>query len=265
MAGEHRGVGIGRLVEPEPAAWILNVYPSAGEAGGCFVPSLRRASGGGVPGVPAADPLRAAQEAGRRARGRLRRYCAHNRLNRLGTLTYRGDGCHDPREVRSDVGLFFRRLRDGLGGEPWPYVWVPEWHKTGHGLHLHFAVGRYVPRSLIEQSWVHGFVHIKQLSGVPAGSGGWGQARTAAGYLSKYVAKTFSDSNEGKRPRGLHRFDRAQGFNPGAVRLSGVTAKDVTAQACDLLGVGVARSWSSDDVEGWRGAPAIWLQWDGAR
>ena len=74
MAGAHGGVGIERLFEQEPASWILNLYPGAGEAGGCFVPSLRRRGGGGAPGVPAADPLRAAQEAGRRARGRLRRY-----------------------------------------------------------------------------------------------------------------------------------------------------------------------------------------------
>lgn len=258
--------GVSRLVESVPARWVLNVYPSAGEAGGCFIPSRRRGSGGGgVPGVPAADPVRAAQEAGRRARGRLRRYCAHNGLNRLGTLTYRGQGCHDPREVRAHVGLFFRRLRDGLGGDPLPYVWVPEWHKSDHGLHLHFAIGRFIPRSLINEAWGHGFVHIKQLSGVPAGSGGWGQSRRAAGYLSKYVAKTFDDSDDGKRPRGLHRFDRAQGFNPEVVRFHGVTAGDVTAQACELLGLGYSRAWSSDEADGWRGAPAIWLQWDGAR
>ena len=250
--------GVSRLVEQLPARWVLNVYPGAGEAGGCFVPSLVRRSVG-VKGA-AADPRRAAEEAGRRARGVVRRYCAHNRLTRLGTLTYRGVGCHDPAVARADVGVFFRRLRDGLGGDALPYLWVPEWHKTGHGLHLHFAVGRYIPRGLIDEAWGHGFVHIKQLSGVPAGSGAWGQARRAAGYLSKYVAKTFIDDAT-RRPEGLHRYDRAQGFSPDVVRLTGSTERDVIAQACGLLGSRFTRSWFSDEVEDWRGAPALWLQW----
>lgn len=67
----------------------LSLYPDAGEAGGCFYrpPSGRKPSGG--------DPDRAKAEAARRARSKVRRYCAANRLNRLGTLTYAGDGCHD--------------------------------------------------------------------------------------------------------------------------------------------------------------------------
>ena len=260
MVGSYR-VGA-RLGAPVPAYWSLNVYPKAGEAGGCFVPSLRHGSNGGA--EVAADPERSAREAGRRARGRLRRYCASNGLDRLGTLTYAGEGCHDPRQVRHDVAGFFLRLREGLGGVAFPYLWVPEWHKTDHGMHLHFAVGQYIPRTLIDEAWGHGFVHIKQLSGVSAGSGPWGRARRAAGYLSKYVAKGFGDTDTGKRPKGLHRFDRAQQFNPGLVQLRGVSAQDVTSQACALMGAGIARSWNSDEVEGWRGSPSIWLQWDRA-
>ena len=79
----------------------------------------------------------------------IRRYCAANRLNRLGTLTYAGEGCHDPSAVRSEVAAFFRRLRSELGGDRFPYLWVPEWHPGGHGLHLHFAVGRFIGQPLI--------------------------------------------------------------------------------------------------------------------
>lgn len=252
---------VARLGAPESAFWSLNVYPGAGEAGGCFVPSLRRGRGGGA-GVTL-DPERSAREAGRRARARLRRYCAANRLDRLGTLTYAGVGCHGPRQVRADVGSFFLELREVLGGGPFPYLWVPEWHKT-HGLHLHFAVGQYVPRNLIVDAWGHGFVHIQQLSGVPAGSGQWGRSRRAAGYLAKYVAKGFEDSDTARRPKGLHRFDRAQGFTPVVLRLRGTSAADVTRQACQVMGAPVGRYWSSDEVEEWKGAPAIWMQWDGS-
>ena len=207
----------------------------------------------------ARDPLRAAEEAGRRARGRLRRYCAANRLNRLGTLTYAGQGCHDPKQVRADVGEFFRCLRSGLGSAALPYVWVPEWHKTDHGLHLHFAVGQYVAQRLIREAWGRGFVSIKLLSDLPVGSGALEEARKAAGYLSKYVAKTFTDPNA--RVLGLHRYDVAQGFQPEPVRLCGRSSADVIGQACELLGAAPARRWSSGEVAGWAGPPAIWAQW----
>ena len=54
-------------------------------------------------------------------------------------------------------------------GRPLAYLWTAEWHKTGHGLHVHFAIGEYIRRSLIEQSWAHGFVHIKLLGDLPVG------------------------------------------------------------------------------------------------
>ena len=124
--------------EPQlEAGWRLSVYPAAGELGGSFRYSWvsgRKPSGG--PG----DPERSRQEAARRARTKVRRYCAANRLNRLGTLTYAGDGCHDPRKARAHAGRFFRDLRRGIDDRELPYVWVPEWHAGGHGLHLHFPL-----------------------------------------------------------------------------------------------------------------------------
>lgn len=247
---------VDRLGMPVQAYWSLNVYEAAAEAGGCFVPSLARDRvGSGV----RADPERSRREAGRRARGRLRRYCVANRLNRLGTLTYAGSGCHDPRQVRTDVGDFFRALRAELDGEAFPYAWVSEWHKTDHGLHLHFAVGRFVPRSKIEQAWGRGFVSIKLLGDLPVGSGPVEEARKAAGYLGKYVSKSFDDGRP--HPRGLHRFDVAQGFTPRPVVLTGVSAGDVLSQACEMMGGRPRRSWSSAEVEGWQGAPAVWHQW----
>lgn len=237
----------------ERARWSLSLYADAGEAGGAFVPTYR-SSYRGVRGAPA-DPERSRVESGRRSRRRLRRYCAANRLDRLGTLTYAGDGCHDPRQVRRDVGEFWRSLRGLLGGEAFPYVWVPEWHKS-HGLHLHFAVGRYCKKALIEQAWGRGFVHIKRLTDLPVGSTSWHEARRAAGYLSKYITKSF-DADLG----GLHRFDVAQGFQPQVQRLEGVTSADVLAQACEVMRAEPAVRWSSRDTEGWQGPPAVWFAW----
>jgi len=249
------------LLAQVKAEWVLNLYPDAAEAGGCFVPSRRRPSMG-VRGF-AKDPERSRVEAARRARGRLRRYCAANRLNRLGTLTYGPPFCTDPVVVRRDVAVFFRALRAELGSEPLAYVWVPELHADGERFHVHFAVGKYVPRGLIEASWGHGFVHIKLLSDLPVGSGSVAEARKAAGYLSKYVGKAIDAEASGHRPFGSHRYDLAQGFTPAVQRIAGRTASEVVDLACEQMGARPSWSWNSDEVEDWKGAPAIAVRWDG--
>jgi hypothetical protein len=122
------------------ARWLLTLYPDACEAGGCLQ-SAGGSSGGDSWWEP--EPGRSAFEAARRARGQVRRYCAANRLNRLGDVTYAGAGCFDPLQLRADVAEFFKRLRCAVG-IPFPYLWVTEWHKS-HGLHAHLAVNRFIP------------------------------------------------------------------------------------------------------------------------
>jgi hypothetical protein len=125
----------------------LSLYPQAGEGGGCALARRGNEPSGNPP-----DAARSSAEASRRARAKLRRYCTANGLNRLGTLTYAGEGCHDARVLRGDVSEFFRALRSGLDAGPIPYAWVPQLHPGGHGWHVHFGLGRYVARRLIEQS-----------------------------------------------------------------------------------------------------------------
>lgn len=254
--GHNSASGAASLEESAGRGWALALYPRAGEGGGAWSngsPALRVNRDG-----PAQDPMRSAHEAARRARGKIRRYCAGNRLNRLATLTYAGEGNHDPYVLREHLGLFFRRLRTGLGGDPFPYVWVPEWHKSGHGLHAHFAVGRYVKRSAIEEAWGHGFVHIKLIGDLPVGTGTLGEARRAAGYLSKYIGKGFGDES----PPGLHRYEVAQGFEPKAVRVTGRYLGEVLGRAAALMGSDAAYVWQSQVSEGWKGPPAVWASWD---
>jgi hypothetical protein len=129
-----------------------------------------------------------------------------------------------------------RRLRVGLrpvrGGHALPYAWVPEWHPGGHGLHVHFAVGRFVSQTLIRDAWGRGHVHIKLLGDLPVGSGTLAEARLAARYLSKYVGKGLDDE---RRRGGLHRYEVAQGYQPERVVCAGSTENEVIAQAseCD--------------------------------
>jgi hypothetical protein len=205
------------------------------------------------------DPARERNlaDAGRRARGQVRRYCAANGLNRMGTLTYAGVGIHDPKLLRRDVRAFWRRLRAELGG-PFPYLWVPEWHPGGHGLHVHFAAGRYVQRALLVASWPHGFPHIKLIGDLPVGSGVRVEARRAGRYLAKYVAK---DAESGGQPAGLHRYEVAQGFQPREVTIERPTEAEALAAVISLMGGQPEYTWRSREHEDWEGPPALFASW----
>jgi hypothetical protein len=242
-------------VRQKQAYWSFNLYPEAGEGGGCFVPTYRRDPVGGG----ATDGERSAQEAARRARAKLRRYCAANRLNRFATLTYAGAGCFDPVQLRADVAEFFRGLRRESGGEPSPYAWASEWHPGGHGLHVHFAVGRFVGYRLIRDVWGRGRTHIKLIGDLPVGSGPLEEARRAAGYLAKYVSKNIAD----ERVARLHRYEVAQGFQPAKVPLAAESDEAVIEQACVRMGGRPVRWWRSSEREGWRAPPAYWCAWAG--
>jgi hypothetical protein len=235
--------------------WSFSLYPAAGEGGGCLL--VRR------PLVAVSDRppnvVRAREEAARRARAKIRRYGVANRLNRLGTLTYRGEGCHDPLRLRADLAGFFRALRERLGSGAFAYVWVPQWHPGGHGLHAHFAVGRFVPRGLIERCWGQGFVHIKLLDGLPVGSGERAEARLAARYLAGYAGRDLGDE---RRLAGLHRYEVAQGFQPEKILVYGISEADVIERASRVMGGAPQQVWSSSSVEVWHGPPACWAQWD---
>ena len=235
--------------------WSFSLYPEAAEGGGSL--SVRRQA---VPSERPPNVKRSREEAARRARAKIRRYGAANRLNRLGTLTYRGEGCHDPLRLRTDLAGFFRELRKGLGDGALPYVWVPQWHPGGHGLHAHFAVGRFVSRRLIERCWGQGFVHIKLLGGLPVGSGELAEARLAARYLAGYAGRDLGDE---RRLAGLHRYEVAQGFQPEKILCYGRSAAEVIERASGVMGSGPERVWLSSSVEGWRGPPACWCAWAG--
>lgn len=238
-----------------PAAWQLSLYPTAGEAGGCFRP-VRQAPRDWTPGQSAADPDCARAEAARRARAKVRRYCVANGLNRLGTLTYGPPRCSDPAQLRADLSEFFRALRSALGGKSLAYLWVPERHRDGN-LHAHFAVSQHVRKTVIGAAWARGFVGIKLLSDLPVGSTKRDEARRAAGYLSTYVSKTF----EHPHLFGRHRYDVAQGFQPPVQRLAGRSADDVLDQACRVMGTRPSQAWSSLEVEDWDRPPAVWFAW----
>lgn len=260
--------------------WRFVLYPDAAEGVGAFRSGWAR-SGYGSGAPPTLDEsevgpwgdvddgrsfrLRAsdgealsdrASDPARRARGTVRRYCAANRLTRLGTLTYAGEGLRDQGRVRADVGAFFKRLRPSVG-HLFPYLWVPEWHSMGHGLHVHFATGRFVHYLDIRAAWPHGNIDIRLLGDLPVGSGTLGEARLAARYLSKYVGKAL---DEGHEP-GRHRYDVAQGFQPRRIEMAGATAREVIEWASTFMGNQPVHEWHSSGHDGWAGPPAVFASW----
>lgn len=234
------------------ARWLLTLYPDACEAGGCLQ-SAGGSSGGDSWWEP--EPGRSAFEAARRARGQVRRYCAANRLNRLGDVTYAGAGCFDPLQLRADVAEFFKRLRCAVG-IPFPYLWVTEWHKS-HGLHAHLAVNRFIPWGQIVEAWGRGHVWIHYHGDLPVGSGALGEARVNGRYLAKYIGKDFGHGSA----TGLHRYEVAEGFQPRRVRLVGESATEVVGRASALMGCEPEVRWDSASEETWAGPPAVWVSW----
>lgn len=128
---------------------------------------------------------------------------------------------------------------------------------------MHFAVGRFIPVRQIRQVWGRGIVDMRLLSDLPVGSGSLEESRRAAGYLAKYVSKTFTHLGGSSRPAGMHRFDVGQGFKPRVMRLEGTGRDEVIAAAVGAMGGRPARTWFSDEEQDWKAPPALWLQWDG--
>ena len=123
-----------------------------------------------------------------------------------------------------------------VGGAAFPYVWVPEWHKSDHGLHLHFAVG--AVRAAFDDRVARGDAGSSTSSGSAiCRSGRVAVVRrgVAAGYLSKYVSKSF-EQDASSRALGLHRYDVAQGFQPQVRRLPGCVGGQCDRAGCGIMG-----------------------------
>ena len=194
------------------------------------------------------------ESAVRRARRRLRLYAAHNGPVYLWTVTYGGDGEWDALAARRHIRGLFRRLRE-LVGERFPYAWVTEWHPGGHGIHVHFAVDRFIAHATVVTAWQHGkIVHV---SGPKRREEtGRGAARRVARYIAKYLAKDVS-----LVPVGRHRYDVAQGFQPQRLVFEARTRDEACDLACEVMGAVPDRFWESRDSAEWQGPATIWMGW----
>lgn len=209
------------------------------------------------------DEARSRASAGRRASVKMRRYCTRNRLSRLVTLTYAGEGVHDARSVAEHMKRFLARLKEALGmkpGESLPFMWVRELHPGGHGFHVHMAIGRYVHHETLKRVWGHGIVDVRKIRMTGAGAGGKEAARRAASYLAKYVAKTWT--SEPSLPKGSRRYSVAQGFQPSCQAMPWASLHEALGWAASWNGGELPRvTFSSDDYgPSWEGPPLrVWF------
>jgi hypothetical protein len=211
--------------------------------------------------TPEEDLVRQAKNQ-RRAEGRakreLRRYIVKNGLSRMWTLTY-AEATFDRAKVIGDVNDFLQRLRLVLQCS-FPAAYVIERHPGGHGLHVHIALqSRFIDWAQFGRTWGHGHVQFSDgMQVVRAQVGKRAQCRMLAKYLSKYMAKAWTDSHE----PGDHRYEVAQGFAVVLSRRVFKTRQEATAWLTDRLGA-PADVWWSGDSETWEGPPVWAYTWDG--
>jgi hypothetical protein len=250
------------LVHGLQRCWSGRVYPSCGEASGALI----NLEGGGLHQSKLggrSDPEVNRRRNGQRARSRVRRYCVGNGLSRLITLTF--DATLGARPTSRDAAmragaLWLKRVRRaGHLRAGRPYVIVPELHKDGVHYHLHVAVSEYVPKRVIAESWGLGFVDVRQLrrhrgkhGAAPKGQ----ENRAVAGYVAKYVGKSYGDPEPGR-----HRYEVGQGCQPESVQIMARSREDWIVQASSVMGRPATDSWVSSFVEGWLGPPALSLRW----
>ena len=165
-------------------------------------------SGGWVPSVATAQELREKNEANRerssrRARTAVRRLVKSKNLDTMLTLTYQ-ENMVDRARMARDFDVFMKRIRRVLPG--FQYVCVFERQRRG-AWHAHIAVQR------VQSHYLHRGVLVKSYdllrsvwrAVVGAGNVDVSKARRhsqrniskLAGYLSKYLSKTFADGGEG--------------------------------------------------------------------
>lgn len=163
------------------------------------------------------DRLRNHKRAVRRAAQGIRWLCKVMQADRLFTLTYR-ENQTDREQARADFKRFLRLVRSGWRGQVgvpnWQYVAVLEQQGRG-AYHIHCAVKGWQRVSFLRRAWYKALGGTGDESGekTPGNvdvtnpdKGRWGavrrewKANKLAGYLTKYLSKTFDiDATEKRR------------------------------------------------------------------
>lgn len=200
------------------------------------------------------DPERSEREAVRRAQSMVRRLVAEHDLVRMWTLTQAEATTAEQRgEVVRRFQLFVKRLRHRYPRLRW--LAVLEWHPQGHGWHIHMVVNRWLPKSVMAETWGHGFVDARLIR--PKGEcTGRAAARQAASYVAKYLGKGGDDDHPSPaHEKGQQRYLRSEGLDVTEVCGEG-EYQALLAWLWEALG-DVSWVWWSGAADGWRGPPVL--------
>lgn len=248
----------GRLFE-----WLLSVYEGTGEVTAC----LRGGSPGPVDVVVLDEEQLLERQRDnqarteRRRRTEIRRFCVRNLLCVLWTLTY-AEPEFDRARVLADCAAFQRRFAERFGRVPW--LRVLELHKGGwceycgcdHAegrYHVHLALPNvFLPHSVMEQLWGHGFVHYRKRER-RVGEGRVSvreSCRTLSRYVSKYVSK------ECVAGFAEHGYEVAQNCQVRCRKVRHLRSFADVRRVLGHLGLGeLELELSSEDWSKWRGPP----------
>jgi len=232
------------------SGWAVSIHEGTGEASIRFHSPARNLPSG----IRGEGSEHSDREADARARRNVRRYCVVNGLDRLVTLTYAPE--HLPEDwdgVWADIDSLRRNLRSFLKGRSIPILATIERGEKGGRLHVHLAIGQYIPAPDLERCWGKGFIDIRKVRVM--GEGKRARCRAAAHYVSKYVTK--ADSHKDGRSFNGRRYSTTKGFQY-------VTRSTLVGSFDDawhfLLGEAlgpVEWTWWSGDDEEWRGPPVL--------
>lgn len=264
---ESPGKGLGR--DGSLARFQVVAFPTAGEA------SIRLIGGGSAELPP--RPEDHVARSVRRSRSTLRRFCVHNGLGYMPTLTFR----HDPASrsaVCVAVGRFLRRLR--YRGVDEPFSWVIERGEKDGRLHVHFACnwwGRVEAVEVCERCATPGLRRVR--SDIPPSSSFcvgciWGNGfvgrpsecvgdpRGVAVYVSKYAAKELNFESP-----GLNRYHVPRGYQPPEVRYGSFRFEQASRRLSEYfdpmtLEVTALHELLEDE---WKGPPLWSFRWDPLR
>lgn len=243
-----------KLVSPGQAGWVVNLAPDAGE---CSVTYVSPRSGGALVGSESNDEDNQ-QRAGRRARKEARQYAVQNQLVYRWTLTFPEETpCSRERfgTVRRRVNQLCRELR--VGDEAFPYLYTIEEHPGGHGYHVNLLVGSRYEHSRVTELW-GGHVWV---SGPRRRFGRRATARGHVGYALKSLA--YAMKGDERPERGLHRYERAQGFKVRRVRVVVRTFAEARAQALVRMAGEVPKhEFDLTSLADYRGPPCHFLVWN---
>lgn len=247
------------------ARFQVVAFPTAGEASIRYV-------GGGSAELPPRPEDHVARSV-RRSRSTLRRFCVHNGLGYMPTLTFRR-APSSRAAVCVAVERFRRRLR--YRGVNEPFSWVIERGEKDGRLHVHFACswwGRLGAVEVCERCATAGLRRVR--SDIPPSSSFcvgciWGNGfvgrpdqrigdpRAVAMYVSKYAAKELNFDTA-----GVNRYHVPTGYQPPEVRFGSFRFEEASQRLGEFfdpltLEVSALHQLLEDE---WKGPPLWSYRW----